>query len=64
MRKEIYDENVNPSGVMAAQFYSSMLEYNCYMSEHKEGTPRSKSRAPFLSALQNNGVTCFHILEQ
>lgn len=47
MRKEIYDEKVNPSGVMAVQFHSSMLEFNCYRSEHKEGTPRSKLRGSF-----------------
>ena len=44
MQKDINDEKGNPSGVMADQFHSSVLEFNCYKSEHKERTPRRKSR--------------------
>ena len=43
-KKNINDEKGNSSGVIADQFHSSVLEFNCYESEHKERTPRRKSR--------------------
>ena len=47
MQNEMNDKKGNPSGVMADQFYSSVLEFNCYGSEHKERTPRRKSIGSF-----------------
>lgn len=47
MQNGMNDEEGNASGVMAGQFHSPVLEFNCYDSEHKERTPRRKSRGSF-----------------